>query len=338
MKILQYKRVYLTISAMLVLFSLVSVVFFGFNLSVDFKGGTVYEIAYQEKVPELAKVKTAITNAGLPLATVQQLGEKNFIIKTDNLSDEIKTKLKQDLQFNNQYQFEEVRLKNIGPAISSELATKSLFAILFVSIAIILFITYVFRGVSRPVSSFKYGLVAVVALIHDIIIPTGIFAALGSVFITYQIDILFVTALLAILGFSVNDTIVVFDRVRENLRKSKEKNIKGKKFEEIVGKSLNETIVRSVNTSLTTFIVLFFLFIFGGEAIKPFALILMLGVLVGTYSSIFLASPLLVYIEKFQKEKKEDKKKKKEEEEKKQMEFNEKEIAEALERLKSRED
>jgi preprotein translocase subunit SecF len=336
MKILKYKRVYLTISAMLVLFAIASISFFGFNLSIDFKGGTVYEITYPENAPSISQVKEVAIKSGLPTATVQKLDQNDFVIKAAEISDENLTKLKNNLSFNSEYSFEEKRVKNIGPSVSGELATKSLFAILFVSLAIVLFIAYVFRGVSKPVSSFKFGLVAVIALIHDIIIPTGIFAALGSVFVNYQIDVLFVTALLAILGFSVNDTIVVFDRVRENLKNSKEKKIRGEKFEKIVGKSLEETIVRSLNTSITTFIVLLVLFIVGGEVIKPFALVLMLGTLFGTYSSIFIASPLLVYIEKFQKEVPEDKEKKKKKKEAEAKEFSEKEIAEALERLRAK--
>ncbi len=336
MKILKYKRVFLTISAMLVLFSIISISFFGFNLGIDFKGGTVYEIAYKDKVPSISEVKEAVRASGLETATVQKLDRNDFVIKVPELPDDKKAQLKQKLTFASQYNFDEKRVKSIGPSVSGELASKSLFAILFVSLVIVLFIAYVFRGVSKPVSSFKYGLVAVIALIHDIIIPTGIFAALGSVMVNYQIDVLFVTALLAILGFSVNDTIVVFDRVRENLKNSKEKRIKGKKFEAIVGKSLEETIVRSVNTSLTTFIVLLVLFIVGGEVVRPFALVLMLGTLFGTYSSIFIASPLLVYIEKFQKKPAEDKEKKKKKEEEEKRHFSEKEVAEALERLKAK--
>ena len=172
------------------------------------------------------------------------------------------------------------------------------------TIITILFIAYVFRKVSQPVSSFKYGLAAIIALLHDIIIPVGIFSILGTFFVNYQIDVLFVTAILAILGYSVNDTIVIFDRIRENLNKEKHpEKIKGEKFEKIIGESLNQTITRSLNTSITTLIVLLFFYLLGGETTKPFALVLTIGVLVGTYSSIFLASPLLVFMEKTQKNK-----------------------------------
>jgi preprotein translocase subunit SecF len=306
--------------------------FFGFNLSIDFKGGTIYEISYKENSPEINQVKEQVKESGLEISTVQKIGEKDFVIKAEKFSDEIKAKLKESLTMNGKFSFEEKRVKTIGPSVSSELANKAMYAILFVSLMIIFFIRFVFKGVSHPVSSTKFGFVAVVALIHDIIIPTGIFAALGAFFVNYQIDVLFVTALLAILGFSVNDTIVVFDRIRENLKKSKDKKIKGEKFEKIVGKSLNETITRSANTSLTTLFVLLSLFFVGGEVLEPFALVLILGVIFGTYSSIFLASPLLIFIERFQKEPKIEK-----EEKIKNAEYiaTEKDIADALERMRN---
>lgn len=311
MEILKYKKIYLIFSAVTVSLSFLSVVYFGFNLSIDFKGGTVYEISYQEKIPKISQIKQEVKNSGLKNPIIQKIGDKDFVIKSQEFPDSVRINLRESLTFDNQFSFEEKRVKTIGPSVSSELATKSLFAILFVSLVIILFIKFVFRGVSKPVSSFKYGLVAVVALIHDIIIPTGIFAALGAFFVQYQIDVLFVTALLAILGFSVNDTIVVFDRIRENLKNSKEKKIKGEKFEKIVGQSLEQTITRSVNTSFTTLFVLASLYFIGGEVLEPFALVLMLGVIGGTYSSIFLASPLLLLIEKYQKEQKDEYKEKK---------------------------
>ena len=309
MSILKYKKIFLTVSAMIVIFMLGAIAFFGFNLSVDFAGGTIYEIKYSNNVPLLKNINEAVSDSGLGVFMVQKLGDDSFIIKTPELTDDIKSSLNDKLTFDQQYEFKEVQSKTIGPSVSDELTKRSFYAILFVTMMIILYISVTFRGVSKPVSSFKYGLVAVVALIHDIIIPTGIFAIIGSFFLTYQIDVLFVTALLAILGFSVNDTIVVFDRIRENLSKASEKkeNIKGKDFEKIIGKSLSQTIVRSVNTSLTTLVVLLFLFFMGGETTKAFSLVLILGVIAGTYSSIFIASPLLVYIEKFQKTKKKKK-------------------------------
>lgn len=168
-----------------------------------------------------------------------------------------------------------------------------------VIVAIVLYIAFAFRKVSRPVSSFKYGLITVAALAHDVVIPTGVFAYLGKYY-GVEIDALFITALLTILGFSVHDTIVVFDRVRENIKISKQ----GEDFEQTVGSSVSQTIGRSINTSLTVVLVLLALYFFGGESTKYFSLALIIGVVVGTYSSIFIASPLLATVYKRQDRKK----------------------------------
>jgi preprotein translocase subunit SecF len=192
---------------------------------------------------------------------------------------------------------ESVELKtfdSIGPILGAEALRKALVSIVLVILGIVLFITFVFRKVSEPVSSWKYGLVAIIALIHDVIIPTGVFSILGH-FYGYEIDTLFVTAILVILGFSVHDTIVVFDRVRENLRLSSAK----KPFIEVVGESINQTIVRSVNTSLTTLIALLVLYFYGGSSTEHFSLALIIGIAAGTYSSIFVGSALLVTIERW---------------------------------------
>jgi preprotein translocase subunit SecF len=192
----------------------------------------------------------------------------------------------------------EKNFSSIGPVLGTEALRKSLVSILFVIIAIVLFITFAFRKVAEPVSSWKYGLIAIVALVHDVIIPTGVFSILGH-FAGYEVDTLFVTALLVVLGFSVHDTIVVFDRVRENLRHATAK----KPFFEIVGESISQTFTRSINTSLTTLIALIVLYIFGGSTTEHFSLALIIGIAAGTYSSIFIGSPLLVTVEKWSSKK-----------------------------------
>lgn len=191
------------------------------------------------------------------------------------------------------------RFSAIGPTVGSQLATNAIWGIIAVVIAIILFVTFAFRKVSEPVSSWMYGSTAIVALIHDILVPAGVFAILGTT-MGAQVDLLFVMALLAILGFSVNDTIVVFDRIRENLREGYEGSEEDT-FAETVGLSLEQTYARSINTSLTTLVVLAALYFLGGESTRLFSLTLLLGVIAGTYSSIFLASPLLVKIRQWQK-------------------------------------
>ncbi|MBT3689923.1 protein translocase subunit SecF [bacterium] len=189
----------------------------------------------------------------------------------------------------------ELRFDSIGPTIGNELKQRALYAIIIVLIAIIFYIAYAFRKISEPVESWKYGLAAIVALAHDIIIITGAYSLLGYLY-GFQADALFVTALLTILGFSVHDSIVTFDRVRENLHRHQDET-----FEVVVNRSVNETIVRSLNTSLTTLFVLLAIYLFGGETIHNFVLTLMLGVIIGTYSSIFVASPLLVVWYKLKK-------------------------------------
>lgn len=205
--------------------------------------------------------------------------------------------------------FEEERFSLIGPTIGQELRSKAGIAIVLVALAIIFYVAFAFRKVSGAVltnmeetrlRAWHFGLFAIVALLHDVIIPTGIFAFLGTFLVDAQIDVLFVTALLAILGYSVNDTIVVFDRVRENLRRNHEEKLK-KGFEKVVGESLDQSYGRSINTSLTTLFVLLALYFLGGPTTQNFALVLAIGVLAGTWSSLFLATPLLVTFGKREK-------------------------------------
>jgi len=311
MWILKHTYIFFVFSGLAALGSIAAIFGLGLNPSVDFSGGSIVEVIYEGERPEVETIQEALIGAGIQGAVVQTVDEQGMIVKTLELSDERKSVLDEALSVSGLYEYEEERYRNLGPTVSDELKNRSIFAIILVVLAIVSFIAYTFRGVSRPVSSFKYGLVAIVALIHDILLPTALFAILGSIFIEYQIDVLFITALLAILGFSVNDTIVVFDRVRENLNNAKEKGVKatGDEFKKIVGQSLEETFRRSLNTSITTLIPLAFLFFIGGEATRPFSLVLALGVIAGTYSSLFLASPLLVLIEKYQKPPKDKKEK-----------------------------
>jgi preprotein translocase subunit SecF len=182
------------------------------------------------------------------------------------------------------------RFNAIGPSVGQELQTKSLWALILVSLGIVLFVAYAFRKVSQPVSSWRYGTVAVIALLHDIIIPVGILTLLGA-----QVDTLYVVGLLSILGLSVNDTIVVFDRIREQLQKNQEQEV-DESFDSTVNTAVNQTITRSLLTSLTLIVVLLALYLRGPEATQTLSLVLLLGTIVGTYSSMFLASPLLTML------------------------------------------
>ena len=185
-------------------------------------------------------------------------------------------------------------MNEVGPIIGLELRNKAFIALGLVLVCILLFIAFAFRHVSRPVSSWVYGLIALVTLVHDVIVPVGFYAFLGH-FAGAQVDTLFVTAVLTVLGFSIHDTIVVFDRVRENLRINDEKG-RHEPFDNIAGKSLNQTFIRSINTSLTVVLTLVILTVLGPASTRDFALTLLVGIIAGTYSSIFLATPLLTVV------------------------------------------
>lgn len=268
--------------------------------AVDAKGIETKDVKVEEKIgnskdpgSEIGESKEPVPNPSPQKDGARQEGniseEKNKI-SSENPPDSLLQK--GDSQEGNAVEIIEDRFESVGPVIGSELKDKSIKAILIVLISIVLYIAWTFRKVSRPVSSWKYGLIALVALFHDIIITIGIFSILGH-FYGVEVGMPFVVALLTILGYSVNDTIVVFDRTRENLLHSAWDN-----FEEIVNRSVNETLMRSLNTSLTTLIVLLAVYFFGGATIQYFILALIIGIIAGTYSSIFIASPLLVSLAK----------------------------------------
>jgi preprotein translocase subunit SecF len=226
---------------------------------------------------------------------MQAIGTDGYIIRTKALTEPERQQLISVVSEGGTRKIDERRFNSIGPTIGAELQNKAGWAIISVILAIILYIAFAFRHVSQPISSWIYGLVAVVALVHDVMIPAGVYIALGHYMLGVQIDILFVTAILTILGFSVHDTIVVFDRTRENLKLRT-----WKEFDVTVGNSVAQTYVRSINTSLTVLLVILCLYFFGGETTKNFALTLAIGITTGTFSSIFLASPLLVAIAEWQ--------------------------------------
>lgn len=298
MWIIKYTKTWLIIGISLVLASIISISVFGLRLGPDFVGGrTVDWNITSRKDLTGDELKQALIDNGQTPRTVIKGDSGVFKIEFEPISEEDYKKLKEAISL--KYDTEEISKADIieeksnvliSSSIGSELRNRALIAIVIVLIAIIIFMTYVFRGISYPVPSRFYGFTAIVALIHDIIIPTGIFAYLSSRGIL-QIDVLFIIALLSILGSSVNDTIVVFDRVRENVRR-----YGGDKFEEIVGQSIDQSLARSINTSVSLLVVLGAIFLFGGASVKYFALALFLGIFFGTYSSIFIASPLLIII------------------------------------------
>jgi preprotein translocase subunit SecF len=288
MNITKYKKIFLSISVVLVLASLIVIAVKGLDYSIEFNGGPVLEMSYEER-PSIDELKQVVTELGID-AQIQPLGEQGVVVRTDTLSEENRKLLTSTLSLVGESEGTVERFNSIGPSVGKELRTKSLYALIFVSLGIVFFVAYAFRKVSQPVSSWKYGVVAVIALLHDIIIPIGILTLLGT-----EIDTLYVVGLLSILGLSVNDTIVVFDRIREQLELNEEKNIR-EDFDTTVSHSVSQTIVRSIFTSLTLVVVLLALYLVGPVATQTLALVLLLGTLVGTYSSIFLASPLLTIL------------------------------------------
>jgi preprotein translocase subunit SecF len=291
--IIQKKKIWFTFSGILAGLSIVLLLVWGLKLGIDFTGGSLLEISYEPNRPSIAEVEESLNTLELQSVKIQPSGESNFLLRFEDVDEakhqEIVNNLSQ-IQIADAEQeltLTEMRFESIGPTIGNELKTKAIQAIIIVLLFIVFYIAYAFRQVSKPVASWKYGVSAIIALAHDLLIITGIFAALGY-FLNVEVDTLFVTALLTILGFSIHDTIVTFDRTRENIFK-----IQNQSFDDIVNLSVNQTIVRSINTSVTTLFVLLAIYVFGGASIKFFVLALMLGVIVGTYSSIFIASPLL---------------------------------------------
>ncbi|OGZ46926.1 MAG: protein-export membrane protein SecF [Candidatus Ryanbacteria bacterium RIFCSPHIGHO2_02_FULL_45_13b] len=292
MDFIALRKIFYTISGAFVLVSGVALVVWGLPLGIDFTGGSLMELEFSGSIPSQEMVHNQLASFSLGEVQIQQTGERGIIIRMRDLDEETHQRVLGSLRTADSNILEK-RFVSVGPVIGGELKRRAVWALVLVLVMIIAYIAVAFRHVSHPISSWKYGVVAIIALIHDVVIPTGLFVYLGQ-FHGVEINALFISALLTILGFSVHDTIVVFDRVRENLRKHN-----GANFKETVNVSIRETITRSINTSLTLLFVLLTLFFFGGESTRYFSLALIVGTVVGVYSSIFIASPLLVTWQKW---------------------------------------
>lgn len=291
MFILKYKNIFLGISAALVVASLAMTFLNGLKFGVEFTGGSVAEFKTEPSI-ERAELERRL-NEGF--GQEYELREENdsYILRTKPLSEEERQDIVEVLSSGDPSRLQIARFDSVGPTLGDELKNKALVALGLVIVSITLFIAYAFRHVSEPVSSWKYGLITMIALIHDVLITVGVFAFLGH-FSGVEVDSLFLTALLVILGYSINDTIVVFDRIRENLADTPEEK-RTKEFTKVIGASLSQTFVRSINTSLTTLFAAFVIFILTTGSVHYFALALLVGIASGTYSSIFVAAPLLTY-------------------------------------------
>ena len=289
MFIIKYKAFFIGLSIAFVIVAGALMNTYGIKRGIDFTGGSVIDIVYDKEVPTLSNDAFSTSDK-----TLYKTGETTYRFVSQKTYEEISPVISALGNEGGKYPFQFTQVSTVGSTLGQEMTQKAIIALVVVALAILSFIAFSFRAVSHPVPSWKYGVIAMVTLLHDIIVPTGVYVILSHKY-GAEVDTLFVIALLTIIGISISDKIVVFDRIRENLKVSKGS------FEEIVGKSLKQTFTRSINTSVTVVLALVALYMFGPVTTKYFTLTLMIGMVVGTYSSIFVASPLLTVWNKSKK-------------------------------------
>ncbi len=297
LSIVTHSKVWLAMSGTIVVLALAAIIGFGVNPGIDFTGGSLMSVKFTS-VPVQEDVRAAVAELGYE-PVIQQADDGSTLIRVRPVTEEEHQAVLAALR-TRFGELEEQRFDSVGPVVGEELKEKATFAMILVLLLIAVYIAWAFRRVSQPVESWKYGVITVISAFHDVIIPLGIFAVLGKIY-GFQADTAFVAALLTILGYSINDTIVVFDRTRENLYRNRHRHAS---FGETVNQSINETLARSINTTLSTLLPVLAIVVFGGESTRPFAMTLLAGIAAGAYSSIFLASPLLVMSEHWGKGKK----------------------------------
>lgn len=284
--IIAHRRVWYLLSGMLVMLSVIFIFVPGVRFGIDFTGGSLTEIAFELPV-KTADLRSSLQALGYQEATIQQTGDQGVLIRTKNLREEEHQALLNQLK-ERHGEFEELRFDAIGPVIGNELRRTATLGVILTLVLIGLYVAWAYRKVTQPVAAWKYGVLTILAAFHDVIIAVGVFAVAGQM-VGWEVGTSFVAAVLTILGYSINDTVVVLDRTRENLLKGI-----GESFADTVELSIHQTFWRSLNTTLTTVFALAAVFFFGGESTQPFAFALIVGIGVGAYSSLFLASPLLV--------------------------------------------
>jgi preprotein translocase subunit SecF len=289
MGILKHKKLFYIISSSLAVISIAALIIWKLSLGIDFTGGSMVQVQFSKSLPTLAQMTTALNVQKLN-AQIQQVGTDSYAITTQYLNEQAHNTMLQNLavDLGSKYPFTESQFTAVGPVIGSQLKAQATEAVVLVIILIALYIAFAFRKISQIISSWKYGVVTVVTLFHDVIITMGVFA-IWAHFTNFSIGVPFVAAMLTVLGYSVHDTIVVFDRIRENLLRYGTKE----PLFNVVDVSLTQTFSRSVNTSLTVLITLFAIYLLGSANIKDFVLVLLVGIVIGTYSSICIASPLI---------------------------------------------
>jgi preprotein translocase subunit SecF len=297
MNLKKFQNYFFIVPALSIVLAVAALGAWGLQIGIDLKGGSLLQVTYPEGRPDLIALQEKMNELEYGEVRIQPSNENDYILRQRDLTPSEKTALDDALESFGT--FEEVQFNSVGPSIGAELMQKAWWAIGLITLLTIIFIAFAFRGVSKPVASWKFGVVAIITLMHDILIPAGLFAYLGHAK-GAEVGALFIVALLTILGISINDTIVVFDRIRENINLNIAKKVK-EPFADVVWRSVTQTITRSINTSVTVIVVLLALYFVGPESTRDFALTLIVGMVAGTYSSILLASPLLVLIEKYQK-------------------------------------
>jgi preprotein translocase subunit SecF len=287
MDFIKKRKFFYGFSGIMILASLLGLLVWGLNFGIDFTGGSLWELSVTGDISQSTeKINNYLEESDLGQVNIQTTNENSLILRFSNISEEKHVELLEGLK-EIIPSIEEKRFESIGPSIGQELKTKSIWAIILVFLGILTYLWYAFRHSSLRVPSYRYGVLAVLVLIHDAIFIIGLFVVLGK-FQGWEVNSDFLVALLVVIGYSVHDTIVVFDRIRENFKlKTKDS------LENIINLSIQQTLVRSLNTSLTTLFPLLTLCFFGPLSIRILVIAMISGVIIGTYSSVFLAAPLL---------------------------------------------
>ena len=297
MYIVRHRSLFFWITGLLLAGAIAAIIFLGLPLGIDFTGGSLMQVSYPAGRPALTEVQQEVATIPLGAVSVRASGESAVSIRARTLTPDEHTAILTALSQGGTIQTTELAFTSVGPALGAQFTTKALWALLAVAFVIILYIAWAFRHVSKPVPSWGYGIAVVAMLAIDLIVPTGFFAVFAH-YTGAEVDSLFVVALLALLGYCVNDVIVIFDRIREHLARNARENIK-ESFEDTIGKSINETMTRSINTALTVALALLALIFLGAPATRDFALVMLVGVVAGTFSSICRSAPLLIPIAKW---------------------------------------
>ncbi len=284
---IKYKNIFFVLTLLMIAGSVAAIAIYGLRPGIEFTGGNVLEIEYDGQRPDISQVREIIAGLSLKEAAIYEIGERGMMIRTENLDSKKQAELSSAI--GQAGEFQERSFEAVGPMVGKELTNKMAALVLISLAAMLLYIAVAFRNVPGPVNSWQYGIASFLILCHDVLVPLGVFAVLGA-FGGVQITIPIITALLIVVGYAINNVIVVYDRVRENLMREHKAS-----FAENVNRAINQTLSRQINTSLATLLPVFAIYFWGGESLKYFSLALILGIGIGTYSSVFLAGQALVF-------------------------------------------